>query len=158
MGVETSLPVPTSVVQGTRRIVNPEGAELKYLILIYSNPQSWGHPAFSGTPEFLAMSRDERDQLTGQFGALMKEIAESGELIDAQPLADAVHTKTIRVREGVPAITDGPYPEAKEQLAGYFVVDCDSPQRATEIAARFPDAQFAAVVVRPIMDLSGQEM
>ena len=62
------------------------------------------------------------------------------------------------MRDGLPAVTDGPYVEAKEQLAGYFVVDCDSPERATEIAARFPDALFAAVEVRPIMDTSGQEM
>jgi hypothetical protein len=131
---------------------------LKYLILIYSNPESWGHPTFARTPGFGALPPEQRDQLTGQYEALMKEIAGSGELVDAQPLADTVHTQTIRVRDGVPAITDGPYPEAKEQLAGYFVVDCDSPQRAAAIAARFPDAQFASVVVRPIMNLSGQEM
>jgi hypothetical protein len=58
----------------------------------------------------------------------------------------------------VPVATDGPYLEAKEQLAGYFVIDCEGPERAAEIAARFPDARFAAVEVRPIMDMSGQEM
>jgi hypothetical protein len=66
--------------------------------------------------------------------------------------------RTVRVRDGVPATTDGPFGEAGEQLAGYFVADCESLERATEIAARFPDARFAAVEVRPIMDLSGQEM
>lgn len=131
---------------------------MKYLLLIYSNPESWEHPMFLRNPEFLAMSGDERDELTRQAEALHKEITESGELVVGAALADPVNTKTMRVRDGVPATTDGPYLEAKEQLAGYFVVDCDSPERATEIASRFPDARFAAVEVRPIMDMSGQEM
>lgn len=131
---------------------------MKYLILIYSNPESWGHPIFLRTPEFLAMSEDERAELTTQADALFKEITESGELVVGAALADPVNTKTARVRDGVPATTDGPYLEAKEQLAGYFVVDCDSPERASEIALRFPDARFAAVEVRPIMDMAGQEM
>jgi hypothetical protein len=131
---------------------------MKYLLLIYSNPESWEHPMFLRTPEFLAMPGDERDALTRQAEALHKEITESGELVAGVALADPVNTKTMRVRDGVPATTDGPYLEAKEQLAGYFVVDCDSPERAAEIAGRFPDARFAAVEVRPIMDMSGQEM
>lgn len=131
---------------------------MKYLLLIYSNPESWEHPMFLRTPEFLAMSQDERDEMIRQAEALHKEITESGELVVGAALADPVNAKTMRVRDGVPATTDGPYLEAKEQLAGYFVVDCDSPERATEIAARFPDARFAAVEVRPIMGMSGQEM
>ncbi len=131
---------------------------MKYLLLIYSNPENWEHPMFLRDPQFLAMSEDERDELTRQVEALYQEITESGELVGGAALADPVNAKTMRVREGVPATTDGPYLEAKEQLAGYFVVDCDSPQRATEIAARFPDARFTAVEVRPIMDMSGQEM
>lgn len=131
---------------------------MKYLLLIYSNPENWEHPMFLRSPEFLAMSGEERDELTRQAEALHREITESGELVVGAALADPVNTKTVRVRDGVPATTDGPYLEAKEQLAGYFVVDCDSPERATEIAARFPDARFAAVEVRPIMEMSGQEM
>jgi hypothetical protein len=58
----------------------------------------------------------------------------------------------------VPAVTDGPFAEAKEQLAGYLVVECESPERAVEIAARWPDARYAAMEVRPIMHTSGEEM
>ena len=75
----------------------------------------------------------------------------------AAALADPVNTWSIRVRNGVPATTDGPYVETKEHLAGYLLVDCESPERASEIAARIPDARFAAVEVHPIMDMSGQE-
>jgi hypothetical protein len=131
---------------------------MKYLVLIYSNPQSWGHPTFSRTTEFLAASPEEQDEMTAQFEALMKEIHESGELIGAAPLADPVNTTIVRVRDGVPATTDGPFVEAKEQLARYFVVDCETVERATEIAGRFPDARFARVELRAIMHSSGEEM
>ena len=131
---------------------------MKYLLLIYSNPENWEHPMFLRNPDFLAMPEDERAELAGQAEALRKEITESGELIVGVALADPVNTRTLRVRDGVPAATDGPFVESKEQLAGYFVIDCDTPERAAEIAARFPDARFAAVELRPIMNTSGQEM
>jgi hypothetical protein len=62
------------------------------------------------------------------------------------------------VRDGVPAITDGPFAEAKEQLAGYYVVDCESIERATEIATRDPASRLWTIEVRPVMDEAGQEM
>ena len=64
----------------------------------------------------------------------------------------------MRVRDGVVATTDGPFAEAKEQLAGYLTVECDSPERAVEIAARWPDAKYFAMEVRQLMDASGSEM
>lgn len=131
---------------------------MKYLLMIYSNPKNWEHPMFLQNRAFLAMSEKERATIVKQAEALLKEITESGEFVAGVALADPACTKTIRVRNNAATTTDGPYLEAKEQLAGYFVIDCESPQRATEIAARFPDAQFAAVEVRPIMDMSGQEM
>lgn len=130
---------------------------MKYMILIYGNPENWGHPAFSRTPEVLAAPAQQRDLLMAQFVGLMEEISGSGELIGTEALADPVNTKVVRVREGLPATTDGPYLEAKEQLAGYFVVDCDGPERAAEIASRFPNAMFSAVEVRPVMDMSRPE-
>ena len=120
---------------------------MKYLVLIYSNPAAWE-----------AMSEEERDSLVGEFDAFNKELTESGEFTGGAALADPSNTKTVRVRGGVPAITDGPYAEAKEQLAGYFVIDGVSLERATEIAARDPSARLGAVEVRPIMDEAGTEM
>jgi len=131
---------------------------MKYLLLIYSNPENWEHPLFLRNPEYLAMPLRQRDELARQAEALHQEITESGELVVAAALADPVTTRTIRVRGGVPATTDGPCIETKEQLAGYLVLDCESPERAREIAARIPDARFAAVEVHSIMASSGQEM
>ena len=90
--------------------------------------------------------------------ALMAELTESGELVGGEALADPSNTKTVRVRDGVPAITDGPLAEAKEHFGGYLIVDCETAERATEIAARRPNAQFAAMEVRPIMDAGGDDV
>jgi hypothetical protein len=64
----------------------------------------------------------------------------------------------VRVRDGVPAVTDGPYVEAKEFLAGYYVVECETAERAGELAAQIPDARYTAIEVRPVMDAGGLEM
>jgi hypothetical protein len=66
-----------------------------------------------------------------------KELAEAGELVGAEGLAAPNQARVVRAgRDGAPAVTDGPYPEAKEFLAGYWIVACESPERAYEIAAR----------------------
>lgn len=130
-------------------------ARVKYLLLIYGNPENWAHPLFLHDARFLALPEQERDELVRKAEELHKEIRESGELVGGTALADPVTARTVRVRGGVPAITDGPFTETKEQLAGYFLVDCETTERAAEIAARIP---FAAVEVRPIMTASGEEM
>lgn len=131
---------------------------MKYLIMIYGNPRNWEHPMFLHDPGFLALPPEEREEVARQAEELRREITESGEFVAGVALADPALTKNVRGRDGVPVTTDGPYVESKEQLAGYFVLDCESPERAASIAARFPDARFAAVEVRPIMDMAGQEM
>lgn len=131
---------------------------MNYLLLIHSNPENWEHPMHAQTAEFRALPESEQAELSRQFEAVMGEISASGELISGMPLADPLHTRVVRVRDGVPVTTDGPYLEAKEQIAGFFVIDCETPERAVEIASRFPDALMGAVEVRPIMGGSGQEM
>jgi hypothetical protein len=113
---------------------------MKYMLLIYNRP---------GFTEDL--SEAERTELFGEVDAIMKELTESGEMLGGEALADPSITKTVRVRDGVPAITDGPFIEAKEQFAGYLLVDCESLERATEIAARWPDAKRYAMEVRPVL-------
>src|ERR1700746_2790157 len=86
-----------------------------------------GEPAWSAA-DFAAMGA-----FMESFG---KDLAESGELVDAQGLVAPVHARRIRLRDGVPVVTDGPYAETEEVLAGFWLVDCESFDRATEIAAR----------------------
>jgi hypothetical protein len=120
---------------------------MKYILLIYNNPatyESW--------------SEEQRNELFGEVDTIMKELSDSGELVGGEGLADPSTTKTVRVRNGAPAVTDGPFAEAKEQLGGYLIVDCESEARAVEIAGRWPDAQHFAMEVRQILHSSGSEM
>jgi hypothetical protein len=73
-------------------------------------------------------------------------------------LAEPVTARTVRVRNGVLSSTDGPFAEAKEHLVGYYLVDCDSLDRATAIAVQIPDARWERVEIRPAMDVAGLEM
>jgi hypothetical protein len=120
---------------------------MKYMLLIYNNPATYA-----------AWTEEQRTELFSEVDVIMKELTESGELVGGEALADISHSQTVRVRDGIRTITDGPYAEAKEQLAGYLTVECDSPARAAEIAARWPDAHYFAMEVRPVMDTSGAEM
>jgi hypothetical protein len=120
---------------------------MKYLLMIYNNPATYE-----------AWSEDQRAELFSTVDVIMNELTESGELIGGQGLADASTAKTVRVRNGVPATTDGPFAEAKEQLGGYLIVECETEERAVEIAASWPDAKYFAIEVRAIMHTSGTEM
>jgi hypothetical protein len=123
---------------------------MKYMLLIHSNPITWGHPSFLHTEQGRALSAKARKALTAQLEGLLAELSASGELVMAEPLEAPSRTKVVRVRDGVRATTDGPYSESKEQLAGVFVVDVTTPERAEDIAASIPEAQFFAVELRPI--------
>jgi hypothetical protein len=79
-------------------------------------------------------------------------------MIGFAALADPAQSRTVRVRDGALAATDGPYVEAKEFLAGYYVVDCESVDRAVELAGQIPDGRFTGIEVRPVMEASGLEM
>jgi hypothetical protein len=120
---------------------------MKYILLIYDNADT--RERFFG---------EEGAGLMAEVDAVMKELTESGELVGGEALADPSNTKTVRVSDGVPAVTDGPFAEAKEHLGGYLIVECDSVERATEIAARWPSTRFAPMEVRPLMDTAGTEM
>jgi hypothetical protein len=120
---------------------------MKYMLLIYQNPANWD-----------TLSEDERNAVMHDATSIVEELTESGELIGGDGLADPSKTKTVRVRDGVPAVTDGPFVEAKEHLVGYCLFQTDTEERALEIAKRWPDARYWAVELRPLMDASGTEM
>jgi hypothetical protein len=87
----------------------------------------------------------------------MDAITKSGELIITQALADPSQSAVVRVRGGQPVVTDGPYLEAKEHLGGYYLIDCESRERAIELAAQIPDAKVdgMGIEVRPVMFSNG---
>lgn len=123
---------------------------MKYVVMIYSNPVNWGHPSFLRTREGMALSEAERDRMTRDLRELVAELEASGELVEIAALADPSRARTVKVRGRDRITTDGPYLEAKEHMAGLFIIDCATPERAEEVAARFPEARFAAVELRPV--------
>jgi hypothetical protein len=117
---------------------------MKFLMMIYDNAQS--RETFMGP---------DGKELMAEMGALLSELEESGELLDTNALADPSNTKTIKLVDGVPAVTDGPLAEAKEHFGGYMLLECESLDRATDIALRFPGARFTPLEVRPLMGDGG---
>jgi hypothetical protein len=123
---------------------------VKYMILIYGNAES----------RAVWESFSEADQAEGYdwYARLADELASSGELIVTEALADPSLTTRVTVKDGQTIRSDGPFAEAKEHLAGFFLVDCDGLDRAVGIAARLPEAGFGLIQVRGIYELGGQEM
>ncbi len=122
---------------------------MKYMLLI------WNRPGFVE-----GLSEDDRNAIFGEVDVIMKELTESGELVGGEALAHPSQTRTVRPGVGGAEITDGPFVESKEQFAGYLLVDCETPQRAAEIAASWPDVRRGCGVleVRPLMNQAGAEM
>src|SRR6478672_11929704 len=96
--------------------------------------------------------------LMAAVNGVMEELTKSGELVGGEALADPSNTKTVRFVGGAAAVTDGPLAEAKEHFGGYLIVDCDTNERAVEIAAKWPSARFAPIEVRPILDVGGADL
>jgi hypothetical protein len=129
---------------------------MKYVILIHSNPDPWGHPTSRYTAEGRALPQEQQDEIDRDFEALLSELSASGEFVTAEALADPASATLYGWSPGGYLATEGPYAEAKEQLAGFFVIDCGSRERAEEIATRF--AQPGGVVeLRPAMWAGGDD-
>jgi hypothetical protein len=123
---------------------------MKYVVLIYANPQPWGHPTAHFTLEGRQVPQDVHQQMDQAFEELLNELSESGELVAAQALGDPAEATIYGWRDGQHVATDGPFAETKEQLAGFFQIDCSTRERAEEVAAQF--AQPGGwIELRPVM-------
>jgi hypothetical protein len=120
---------------------------VKYMLLIYQNPTTWQ-----------TLPEADRQAMMSEAGIIVNELIETGEWVGGEGLADASMATSVRVRDGIPAITDGPFAEAKEQMVGYCIVDCATPGRAVELATRWPDARLWGMEVRPMLSPDGVEM
>lgn len=131
---------------------------MKYMILTYASQQDYDGMAGRATDK-PAWSAEDFAAMGAFMEKFNKDLEESGELVETRGLTAPVHTRRLHSPNGVPVVTDGPYAETQEVLAGYWVVECESFDRATEIAARLGNcpapAQVAANAVadvRPIAD------
>jgi hypothetical protein len=120
---------------------------MKYMVIIYGNKDLWQ----SFPPDVLA-------EAIASVDAFNTRHAESGELLGAYGLGDELTAKTVRVRQGVTTVTDGPYLEAKEFVSSFYILDCQDEARALQIAAEYPFAAHNAVDVWPILHEAGLEM
>jgi hypothetical protein len=126
---------------------------MKYMIMLYGSQQDYD--VLAGKPtDKPAMSAQAVQAMYEYMQAYHKKLEESGELVDARGLTAPVHARRVQLQKGVPVVTDGPYPETQEVLAGYTIVECDSLDRAIEIASGLvnPDADGEYVDVRPVIE------
>jgi hypothetical protein len=126
---------------------------VKYMILLYGSQQDYD--VLAGKPtDKPAMSAEAVAAMHAYMESFHKDLIESGEFVDAQGLTAPVHARRVQLQNRVPVVTDGPYPETQEVLAGYTIVECESFDRATKIAAGLvnPDAPGEYVDVRPILE------
>jgi len=132
---------------------------MKYMILLYGSQRDYD--AMAGKPggDGPAWSGEDFAAMGAFMESFTRDIVESGELVETRGLTAPVHARRIQLRSGVPVVTDGPYAESEEVLAGYWIVECDSFDRATEIAARLTETpgpesirERARADVRPVAE------
>ncbi|WP_393059372.1 YciI family protein [Streptomyces sp. LN549] len=126
---------------------------MKYLVMVQGSQadyEAMRGTASAGNP---AWSEEDVQAMFAFMGGINNDLAETGELIDAQGLVEPAKTRYVSAGEdGRPVITDGPYGETKELLAGYWVLECESLERVTEIAARVTQCPApAGAPVRPVV-------
>jgi hypothetical protein len=128
---------------------------MKYMILTYASQQDYEALAGQATDK-PAWSAEDFAAMGAFMEAFNQDLIASGELVETRGLTAPVHARRIQLQQGTPVVTDGPYAETTEVLAGYWIVECDSFDRATEIAARLAScpnpagvAQAAMADVRP---------
>lgn len=98
-----------------------------------------------------AQSDEEKGQIFQEYMTDTDDIKSSGHFVAGDALEPTSTATTIRIRNGERVITDGPFAETKEQLGGYYLLECDSLDEAIEQASRIPSAKLGSIEVRPIM-------
>lgn len=112
---------------------------MQYLLLIYHNESDWEK---LGPPQHATIYQEYRE--------LIQRLAATGKYVAGDELKATATATTVRVRDGRQAITDGPFAETKEQLAGYFLVNASDLDEAIAIAAQIPSARDGSIEIRPI--------
>jgi hypothetical protein len=122
---------------------------MKYLCTIYGDESGWG----DATP-------DQMSAVMAAYNAFSEEARAAGVILGGEGLEPTSSATTVRVRDGERVLSDGPFAETKEQLGGFYLLECDSLDEAIEWAAKIPGAATGSVEVRPVMNydaVSGEE-
>ena len=117
---------------------------MKYMSLVHHDEEVFSKFGETNRQQML----EESVQLTHQLHA-------SGQYLSASPLQPAATAVVVRIREGKSLVTDGPFIETREQIAGYFLIDAQDLNEAVRIATRVPGARIGTVEVRPLIEITG---
>jgi hypothetical protein len=101
----------------------------------------------------VALGPDEEASLIAEYGAFGEEMGRRGVLRGGERLRPTTDATTVRVRDGEVVITDAPFAETKEQIGGYFLVECKDLDEALEVASKIPGARTGTIEVRPIWEM-----
>nr|WP_322719321.1 YciI family protein [Nostoc sp. ChiQUE02]MDZ8232339.1 YciI family protein [Nostoc sp. ChiQUE02] len=112
---------------------------MKYLLLIYMEEN--------------ALSQTEREHCYVESAQLAQQLNSKGQYLATAPLHPVATATSVRVRDGKPLVTDGPFAETREQLGGFFLINAQDLDEA--IAARIPGARVGTVEVRPVIEVAG---
>ena len=112
---------------------------MQYLLTIYIDEADFVH----ATPE-------DGMKMMAAYDAVTEELKQAGVYLGGEGLQATSTATTVRVRDGEPLLTDGPFAETREQLGGYYLIDAKNLDEATAIAAKIPGARYGCVEVRPI--------
>ena len=115
---------------------------MRYALLIYASEQDWAK-----------QTEEESSAQFQEYMAFTKDIVDRGIQQAGEALQPTATATTVRVRDGETLTTDGPFAETKEQLGGFYIVDCKDLDEAIEVAARIPDARSGSIEIRPIMEI-----
>ncbi len=114
---------------------------MKYMLMIYQDEN--------------ALSDADREDCYAESLQLAEDLNATGNFIATAPLYPTSMATSVRVRDGEPLLTDGPFAETREQFGGYFLIEAANADEATGIAARIPGARKGTVEVRPVIELAG---
>jgi hypothetical protein len=117
---------------------------MKFLLLVHHNEDM-----------FKSMPEGTRKDMLAESIQLCHQLNSKGQYVHASPLQPEATGTVVRVRDGKGIVSDGPFMETKEQLAGYFLVDTENQEEAIKIAQRVPGARIGTVEVRPVVEIAG---
>jgi hypothetical protein len=112
---------------------------MQYMLLIYMDEN--------------APSQAEREQCYQESLEYARELAAKGKFLATAPLYPTSTATSVRVRDGKPLVTDGPFAETREQLGGYFLIEAQDLDEAISIASRIPAGRWGTVEIRPVIEL-----
>jgi hypothetical protein len=114
---------------------------MKFMLLLWGDESAWGD-----------MSEEDAAAEMGRWDEYTKQLTAAGALVAGEGLQPSGTSKTLRIEHGDRTVTDGPFAETKEQLGGFYVIDCASFDDALEWASKLPSAERGSTEIRPVMD------